>query len=128
MFVDANYFNLIGGFDTNLFLYYEESDVSLRLLREHNKSTYLVPSLEYIHFKGASTSKKNILIKIEQKISLLYYIRKHFGWLHYKVLLVHYCFRYFFSSIVKPRYWKLFFVLLKGAPLSLSLKQKQEIK
>jgi len=127
MFTDAKYFNLIGGFDTNLFLYYEESDISRRLLKVYDKKTYLIPDLDYIHYKGASTSKKNILIKIEQKISLLYYIRKHFGWLHYKTLLIHYCFRYFFSSIIKPKYWKLFFVLLKGAPLSSSLKQKQKI-
>lgn len=127
MFVDAEYFNLIGGFDTNLFLYYEESDVCRRLLKGYKKNTYLLPHLEYVHYKGASTNKKSIHIKIEQKISLLYYIRKHFGWFHYRILLTYYCFRYFFTSIVKPKYWKLFFVLIKGAPLSSSLKQGQQI-
>ena len=73
MFIKASCFNEIGGFDTNLFLYYEESDISRRLLLEKNLNTYLVPQLEYIHYKNAST-EKNILIKIEQKISLLYYI------------------------------------------------------
>lgn len=126
MFIRADAFNQIGGFDDNLFLYYEESDVSRRLLKQLNLSTYLFPDLEYIHYKSAST-KKNILIKIEQKISLLYYIRKHYGFIQYKLLLGYYIIRYFFSSILKPKYWKLFFVLLRGAPTSLSLKQNQTI-
>ena len=33
MFIGSADFNEIGGFDTNLFLYYEESDISLRLLK-----------------------------------------------------------------------------------------------
>ncbi|MCD2260845.1 glycosyltransferase family 2 protein [Psychroserpens luteolus] len=126
MFIDAKDFDDIGGFDTNLFLYYEESDVSRRLLKQKNKFTYLIPDLEYIHYKSASI-KKNIHIKIEQKIALLYYIKKHFGWLHHKILIVYYSIRYFFTSIIKPSYWKLFYIFLIGAPLSKSLKQRQKI-
>lgn len=126
MFINAKDFNSIGGFDTNLFLYYEESDVSRQILKRLKKNTYLVPELQYIHYKSASI-KKNIAIKIEQKISLLYYINKHYGWLHKNTLNGYYILRYFFTSILKPKYWKLFFVLLKGAPLSSSLKQKQQI-
>lgn len=126
MFVNAEDFHAVGGFDTNLFLYYEESDLSRRLLKQCNKHTYLYPKAKYIHYKSASI-QKNIDIKIEQKISLLYYIQKHYGWWHKKLLNIHFAFRYFFTSIVKPKYWKLFFVLLSGAPLSKSLKQKQMI-
>lgn len=126
MFVDASEFRAIGGFDTNLFLYYEESDLCRRFLKERNKSTYLIPSLEYIHYKGASTTR-NIQIKIEQKISLLYHTNKHYGWISYKTLLIYFCIRYFFTSFIKPAYWRLFTVLLVGAPLHLSLKQKQAI-
>lgn len=126
MFVNAEDFNDIGGFDTNLFLYYEESDISRRLLKTKKKDTYLIPNLEYVHYKSASI-QKNIAIKIEQKLSLLYYIQKHFGWLHYKILLSYYCVRYFFTSFVKPKYWKLFLVFITGAPLSKSLKQQQKI-
>ena len=126
MFVDAKVFRELGGFDTNMFLYYEESDLSLRFLKEKQKLTFLVPNLEYIHYKGKSTTK-NILIKIEQKISLLYYIRKHHGWLSYHILVKWYILRYFFTSIFKPSYWKLFYVLWIGAPLSKSLAHKQPI-
>ncbi len=127
MFVDAKGFNDLGGFDENMFLYYEESDLSLRFLKQHKKSTYLIPDIEYIHYKGKST-KKSISIKIEQKISLLYYIRKHYGWLHYHILIKWFILRYFFSSMIKPKYWKLFYILLLGAPLNKSLRQTQKIE
>jgi len=126
IFINATDFNAVGGFDTNLFLFYEESDISRRLLKQVNKHTYLLPQLKYIHYKSASI-KKNINIKIEQKISLLYYIEKHFGWWHKNILNIYLIIRYFFTSIIKPKYWKLFWVLLIGAPLSKSLKQKQII-
>ena len=126
LFIDAKDFHKIGGFDTNLFLYYEESDISRTLLKKHNKYTYLVPSVEYLHYKSA-TINRNIIIKIEQKISLFYYIEKHYGWWHKKILNTYYIIRYFFTSIIKPSYWKFFFMLLKGMPLSASLKQKQEL-
>ncbi len=126
MFCDAKTFNLAGGFDTNLFLYYEESDLSRRILKNFGKHSYLVPNLEYIHYKSKST-QKNITIKIEQKISLLYYIRKHYGFWQHKILLTYYLIRYFFSSILKPKYWRLFGIFLIGAPLSKSLKMQQQI-
>lgn len=122
----AEVFEKVGGFDSNLFLYYEESDLSRSFQKQLNLSTYLYPDLTYIHYKSASTPK-NISIKIEQKTSLLYDTRKHFGFWQHKNLLNYFIIRYFFTSIVKPKYWKLFFVLMKGAPISLSLVQKQSI-
>lgn len=126
MFVDASTFKKIGGFDEKIFLYYEESDLSRRFLKEEQKFTYLIPHLEYIHYNGAST-KRDIDIKTEQKISLLYYIRKHFGWWHYRILIKYFIVRYFFTSFIKPKYWELFGVLLSGAPLSKSLRHKQKV-
>lgn len=127
MFVDAEDFRDIGGFDTNLFLYYEESDLSRRLLKERRKFTYLVPEVQYIHYKSVSTTK-NVRIKIEQKISLLYYIHKHFGYFPHKILILYYIVRYFFTSLIKPNYFQLLIVLLGGAHLSKSLKLEQKIE
>lgn len=125
MFLRANDFNEIGGFDTNIFLYYEETDLCLRLAK-NNKFAYLIPDAKFIHLHGAST-QKSVAIKRELKISLLYIIRKHYGFLGYKMVQTHLTLKYFFSSLIKPKNWTLFLLLLSGAPLNKSLKQKQKI-
>lgn len=126
MMVRNEDFNFVGGFDTNIFLYYEETDLCKRL-EKSGKSCYLIPDAHYIHYHGASTPS-SIHIKIELKISLLYIIRKHSGYLGYKFLLSYLQIQYFFKSFFKPRYWKLFGVLIVGAPLSKSLKVKQKLQ
>lgn len=125
MFFSAEAFKNVGGFDTNIFLYYEETDICKRLLK-HKKLAYLVPEGKFTHFHGASTPK-SVSLKAELKISLLYVIRKHYGFISYHVLLNYLRIKYFFSALVKPKNWPVFFILLKQAPLGLSLKHKQKI-
>jgi GT2 family glycosyltransferase len=125
MFLRTADFNDAGGFDTNIFLYYEETDLCRRL-RAKGKYAYLVPSAEFIHFHGASTGK-SIAIKKELRISLLYIMRKHYGLAGYFAVLFFMLLKYFFSSIFKPKNWPLFFLFLKGAPITSSLKLKQKI-
>lgn len=127
MFVRSIDFFEIGGFDTNIFLYYEETDLCKRLAYQ-NKFAYLIPEAEFVHFHGASTEQRSMAIKKELKISLLYIIRKHYGFFGHKLVLFFLIVRYFFSSIFKPKHWSLFFLLLAGAPISKSLKTNQKIK
>jgi hypothetical protein len=126
MVVKTEDFNEVGGFDTNIFLYYEETDLCKRLAK-NSKFAYLIPEAHFIHYHGISTPK-SIAIKIELKISLLYVIRKHYGYLWHQIMLNKLRFQYFFKSFFKPSYWKLFNVLIIGAPLSKSLKLQQKIK
>lgn len=115
-------FDKIGGFDTAIFLYQEETDLCKRLLKI-GKYAYLIPEAKFIHFHGAST-EKSIAIKTELKLSTLYVIKKHYGWLAHKIILLFYIVKYFIRSFFKPEYWSLFKVLLKGGKLNLSLLNK----
>jgi GT2 family glycosyltransferase len=126
MLIRTSDFNDVGGFDTNIFLYYEETDLCMRL-KNNGKSCFLIPDAHYVHYHGASTPQ-NVTIKTELKISLLYIIRKHYGYFNYWFLLNYLRINYLFSCIFKPKYWYLLKVLLAGAPLSKSLKTKQIIK
>ncbi|GAB5475206.1 MAG: glycosyltransferase family 2 protein [Maribacter sp.] len=129
MFFSAKDFDEVGGFDTNIFLYFEESDVCYRL-KKKGKKTYYLPTATYVHYQGQSINKTKMpmAIKIELKTSMFYVIRKNRGYFHYQVLRMIFVLRYGLTSILKPRYFKLFHRILIGLPLGKSLKQNEVIQ
>ncbi|MFV0237345.1 MAG: glycosyltransferase family 2 protein [Flavobacteriales bacterium] len=127
MFFRAQSFAHIGGFDTNIFLYYEEIDICKRLKNKGYKSIFH-PNSSFTHFEGGSSTQLGYLKKLELTISYLYVLRKNFGFLRYFFIKTALIVKYFFKSIFKWNYWKLFFTLLTlGSPLAHSLRQKQSI-
>ncbi|WP_395042830.1 glycosyltransferase family 2 protein [Flavobacterium sp.] len=122
MFVRKEDFDKIDGFDLNIFLYYEETDLCLRL-NKINKFAYLIPEAEFIHFHGVST-QKSIAIKKELKISLLYIMKKHYGNFGYFIVRIFLLIKYGLSSIIKSKNRPLFSLIYRGAPMGESLKFK----
>lgn len=121
MFFEASIFAKIGGFDTNLFLYYEEMDICYRLKKIGYLSN-LVPETSFHHLHGASTSK-SFNIQKELQISKLYISRKNHSYLkHSTIRLVT-----FIKYLFKIKYWKMLSIILTGKYLENSLKQTQTI-
>lgn len=126
MFFRAKSFYEIGGFDNNIFLYYEEMDVCQRL-KKINLDAVFFPHLNYVHLIGAST-KLGYVKKIELKISHLYVVSKNNGYFSYLILKLLFIIEYFFKSIFKPKHFKMLYKLITFGPvLSSSLKNTQKI-
>lgn len=126
MFFKTKFYKKIGGFDNNLFLYYEEMDICTRL-KKINLYTYHVPYTKFIHLGGTSTKigydKKKELI-----ISLLYIIRKNDSFLSFIFLKWFLIFKFFIKAIFKFKHWQIFFLLITlGCPLSHSIKKEYKI-
>ena len=126
MFFRAEAFHLIGGFDPNTFLYYEETDVCYRLLKKGYK-TYFLPQLKYIHLEGKS-SPYNINLKVEHLISYFYVTRKNFGFFKYIIIKYFLILSYMLKAPFKKKNRFIFLKLLKmQESLALSMRHKQKI-
>ncbi|WP_298153197.1 glycosyltransferase family 2 protein [Flavobacterium sp.] len=127
MFFKSEHFNAVGGFDTNIFLYFEEMDICKRLLN-NNLKTIFYPSIDYIHINGASTNL-GYTKKIELKISHLYIVRKNHGFFSYALLKTFFVLIFFFKSLFNPKHFRLFFKLITlGPPMASSIRHLQKIQ
>lgn len=119
MFFRKSSFEDVGGFDRNIFLYFEEMDICFRMRKKGYKSV-LLPNAEIIHFQGASTGKSKILQK-EGFISFLYVLKKNYSWIKYLTIVIYFVITFLF----KPKKWKLLPIAVRGGRLSASLRNQQ---
>jgi len=125
MFFKKEIFNKIGGFDTNIFLYYEETDVCYRLKKLSYKS-YFISDLKYIHLEGQS-SVFNYNLKLEHWISYFYVTRKNFGLFKYFIIKYFLLLNYMFKAPFKKKNSFIFKKMLQmNESLAMSLKHQQK--
>lgn len=124
MFFDEKAYRMCGGFDPNIFLYYEEFDICYRLKKQGYKTTF-IPHLNYIHLEGQS-GEFNVDMKKEHLLSYLYVLRKNFSYSKFWSIKTYLLISYFFKSIVKSKYRPMFkFLLFRGESLAHSIRHRQ---
>lgn len=83
MFMKRELFNRIGGFDPNIFMYYEETDLQYRLHNAGYKQK-VIEGPDIIHLEGGNAKKQFTYQRfVMSQKSYNYYIRKHFHNLRY---------------------------------------------
>jgi Predicted glycosyltransferases len=126
MFIRAEAFNQIGGFDTNYFLYGEEEDLAIRF-QNAGYSAYLVPSAHVQHLGQKSTSK-SIEMKKEFYISYFYFYQKHYGFLKTTILKGLTFLKLLKKALKNKANFELAKFVLFNAKLWNSMRYKQKIR
>jgi GT2 family glycosyltransferase len=121
LFFNSKAFSDVGGFDTNIFLYWEEMDLCHRLKKQGYES-WLVPEAQILHHQGVSTGTSKVMNR-ESYISYLYVLRKNYGFGKYLLIRMYLT----IAILIKPKKWYLLPIILKSNKQTQSLKQKQKI-
>ena len=69
----------VGVMDEQFFMYAEETDWCYRF-RKSGWQVMFTPTAEIIHLGGQSTAKRPVAMTIQVRMSVLKFIKKHFGW------------------------------------------------
>lgn len=109
----------IGGFDTNIFLFYEEIDVCLRL-HAHNFKSMVIPQYKFLHLHGESTKQLQSHIQKELYISKLYTYKKH------RLPLLYFFYKWinFLKLCAKPKRWHILPIFFINDVLTHSMRDK----
>ena len=129
MFFRAKDFASIGGFDPNLFLYYEEMDTSLRL-KKIGKETHYISTTTYVHEAGLSARKvdKGLNLMKEQQISYNHVFKKHYGMKLYVLLYLMDLIKLSINCLITPKiHFSLLKLHLQFNPMYKSMKYQQKI-
>jgi len=122
----ADDFDAVGGFDTNIFLYFEEKDLAYRIKKQLKKNIYSLPDTTYIHLKGKSTGASQI-IRNEMKISQFYVIHKNLGALPYFIFYMVNFLIFLVKSPFNNKNRNYLLLLLGGISVAKSMKHNQKI-
>lgn len=79
LFIEKRFFEGLDGFDKNIFMYYEETDLQYRLARR-GLSRKIIPGPRIIHLEGGSFENNGLSLKrfSMAQTSYNYYLRKNF--------------------------------------------------
>lgn len=80
LMIKKSIFDEVGGFDKDFFMYFEESEMTVRV-RQLGYKVYSVPAAEIIHLEGASTNGRSFSERRQRMFneSAVLYFRKVFG-------------------------------------------------
>jgi hypothetical protein len=79
-------FEEAGGFDERFFMYYEETDLCLRLA-QHGWTVRFAPVIDVVHLGGVSTGKVRAAMTLELFFSLMRFANTHYSRFHCFLLL-----------------------------------------
>lgn len=65
----------LGGFDKNIFMYFEESDLQLRAFKEGYRQI-IIPGNHILHLEGKSMKESNFK-RLTYNTSMMYYMKRH---------------------------------------------------
>lgn len=118
MFFRKSAFEQVGGFDSNIFLYYEEMDICTRLQNNGHKVMYH-PNTDFYHIHEASTSvsiKTTGAKKAQILYSYLYVLKKNHSLIKFLIIKNALLFSYFLKSPFRSKAKIVFKALLKYEP------------
>ena len=80
MFMRKTLFDRMGGFDSNIFMYYEETDLQYRIAKE-GLVRRIIPGPQIVHLEGGSFDDKGLTVKrfMMAPHRYNYYLSKHFS-------------------------------------------------
>ncbi len=105
LFMRKDFFQTIGGFDSDFFMYFEDNDLCDRVYK-NNKCVIEIPDSKMIHMQGLSSDiniMRNTKLSLIHKISECIYLKKNLSssklFLNLIIQLIDYFQRFFFNLI-----------------------------
>lgn len=123
MLFPSDKFWAIGGFDINIFLYYEEYDIGIRLMKRGWKNV-VVPTFRFQHLYSAAIHKAKSKTYRELYISKIYtYSKHHNRWQSFIYHMLN-----IVTLLVKPKKWYVLSAICHGDVLAQSMRHEISVE